>query len=390
MQYLINIYHDDDKNFAEWFKNGLLNIKEVDDLLFTVKKIPNPDSIDFLTLPEKIKQMLRLDKPDIIATVTINEIEIPFFAIEHTISAPLGDHIQQRIPRVIAAAENNVPIFYFVLSEKTNSNGDIYKLENYNFHITDKISKINKTPAILLDYLKEDTKYPNCPSLSEPEISNYFKIILEVMKTIILKKDINILPSILKLISDQWHKTGGDGTLLKFYNNIIKKGKTLEEIKTLELFDYLKNKTLLSKRQIEEIVENLPQRLKSRKDTIIIYATRLIEHSGDPYTGKLASYDYLFCRNDKNVEKRTKNLILVGRDPKTKKIAEIEREFSKTYNDYYLKKDPFKIKKPKNIKESLRIAHALQYGSVYTKQRPLRIYGYFSDMIIFRDAVLMF
>lgn len=393
MHYNIKIYHDDDVNLAEWFKSGLNTLFLHSKINFKIAKIPLPTDIDFLTLPEKIKNMLRLDKTDIISTILIDGIEEPFFAIEHTKSAPAGDHIQQRMARIIAAAENNVPIFYFVLPKKTNIKLQSFKLQPYNYHFTDKITKINNSPAVLIASNSEDKNFPDCPDLEHKDTKSYFKIIKDVLNAKVKDENIFKITSLINILNQQKKYTEGKKTLVEFYYKIIKLGKTLEEIETSDLEKFLTNITSLKKKQIEEIIKNLPPRIKNRRKTLIIYASRLFEHSGDPYPGKLAIYDYAFCRTAKNVEMRSRNLFLIGRTIQNQKrytIDSIEDEFSKKYNDYYFKKDPFKIKKPKNIKESLSIAHALQYGSVYTKQRPLRIYGYFSDMIIFRDAVLMF
>jgi hypothetical protein len=43
-----------------------------------------------------------------------------------------------------------------------------------------------------------------------------------------------------------------------------------------------------------------------------------------------------------------------------------------------------------DIDDQFKISHHLQYGCVFTKIKPLRIFGYFSDMIIFQDAILIF
>ena len=51
------------------------------------------------------------------------------------------------------------------------------------------------------------------------------------------------------------------------------------------------------------------------------------------------------------------------------------------------------IKNPCNVanfNDQFKISHHLQYGCVYTKNKPLRIYGYFCDLLLFKDAVLIF
>ena len=50
----------------------------------------------------------------------------------------------------------------------------------------------------------------------------------------------------------------------------------------------------------------------------------------------------------------------------------------------------FKSTEIKDVKSQFKISHHLQYGCTYTKNKPLRIYGYFCDMMIFKDGVLVF
>ena len=47
---------------------------------FSYKKIPKAGNSEFLNLPEKIKNILRLDKPDIIISKIINKQNYLFFA----------------------------------------------------------------------------------------------------------------------------------------------------------------------------------------------------------------------------------------------------------------------------------------------------------------------
>ena len=91
----------------KWFKKGTQEKYDCD-----FKKIPNPGDPDFLNLPEKLKNILRLDKPDLIIGKVKNNIERPILSIEITKSKPASQHIEQRIPRIIAAAESDVSSIY--------------------------------------------------------------------------------------------------------------------------------------------------------------------------------------------------------------------------------------------------------------------------------------
>ena len=62
----------------------------------------------------------------------------------------------------------------------------------------------------------------------------------------------------------------------------------------------------------------------------------------------------------------------------------------KGYQKYYDVNCPFKSSELENYQSQFKISHHLQYGCTYTKNKPLRIYGYFCDMMIFKDGVLIF
>ena len=97
---------ENELNF-NWFKKGISS-----DFNFTFEKIPNPGDPKFLNLPEKLKNILRLDKPDLIISKKNENIERPILCIEITKSKPASQHIEQRIPRIIAAAESDVCSIY--------------------------------------------------------------------------------------------------------------------------------------------------------------------------------------------------------------------------------------------------------------------------------------
>ena len=67
----------------DWFVKGIKN--EFD---CSFRKIPNPGDPEFLNLPEKLKNILRLDKPDLIISKINHNIERPILSIEITKSIP--------------------------------------------------------------------------------------------------------------------------------------------------------------------------------------------------------------------------------------------------------------------------------------------------------------
>ena len=85
---------------------------------------------------------------------------------------------------------------------------------------------------------------------------------------------------------------------------------------------------------------------------------------------------------------RIKNLVYM---PMKTEINNIVDEFCpKGYHFYWQNKCPFGSDSVPTISKQFAISHHLQYGCVFSKIKPLRILGFFSDMIIFQDSILVF
>ena len=69
------------------------------------EEIPKAGSPDFLNLTEKLKNILRLDKPDIIISTIRDGLEKPLISIELSACKLQSQHIEQRMARIVAAAE---------------------------------------------------------------------------------------------------------------------------------------------------------------------------------------------------------------------------------------------------------------------------------------------
>ena len=119
----------------------------------------------------------------------------------------------------------------------------------------------------------------------------------------------------------------------------------------------------------------------------------------------LAALDYAFCRIGPSVEERDVNLIFI---PGNNEDKYFEKVFStKGYNRFWKNSCPFKyldidrdlsnldqseseILAQKNIKKLNKISHHLEHGCTYSKERPLKMYAHYCDMIVFKDAILTF
>jgi hypothetical protein len=381
---MYKVWHADDENAADWLISGLA-------LSGAAKEsIPNPGSPGFLNLPEVFKKILRLDKPDLILTSDVAGVDIPIVSIELTTTTPQSQHAKQRIPRIIAAAEADVPAIYVIPGQKL-SGGSTYSVGPDLYYGLERIQKLNNIPVFAFHWpsirgvLQNDPKFPNQPSSSAASILDLFSVIKELIIIKAQNTGWSACFSNTFLISEMKKQAAVAATANVVVNNYL----TLEEINTADLGSYLRANSHMSVKRISQTLEALPKRIKSRDKSIIFKpAGRLFEHAGDPYVGMLAFFDYAFCRVGRSVEERSINLIHM---PIKAEVSEIKAEFApKGYYSYWDNKCPFSNPGVPSVAEQFSISHHLQYGCVFNKSKPLRILGYFSDLIVFKDSVLVF
>lgn len=380
------IWHPNDFNSAQWFIHG----SSINGLNWVPSIIPNPGTAEFLNLPEVLKEILRLDKPDLIATLEIGGIDIPVVSIEITTTTPQSQHAKQRVPRLVAASEAGIPSIY-IIPERKRSSGTLYSLGDDLFYGVDRIQQINQVPVFIYAYpdnngvVLHDHTYPNQPDLTSVSIQNAFRTIDAIIQNKIGGNNISTLyanPWISSEVSR--HHTRGARANIRIQNY-----GTLAEIQTTDLNTFLEHNTNMNRNHIDETIRKLPDRIISRRNTIIFRpGGRLFDHANDPYSGMLAFFDYVFCRTGRGVEDRNKNLIYM---PINAHIHNIVDEFSpQGYNKFWTCDCPFRTATIPTIDQQFEISHHLQYGCVFTKIKPLRILGYFSDLIVFQDSMLVF
>ncbi|HJR06621.1 MAG TPA: hypothetical protein VJ842_05140 [Pyrinomonadaceae bacterium] len=384
------IWHADDYNAANWFEAGVAALG----LTWDKVLIPKPGTAEFLNLPEAFKNILRLDNPDIIATLEVNRVDRPVVSVEITTTTPQSQHAKQRVPRLVAAAEADIASIYIIPGKK-RSGGSNYSLGADLYFGTGRIGTINDIPVLVYRYpdisgvLQHSTVYPNQPELTAPDIQDAFTAICTIIRHKLAHP--NSLRNFKNAIAgDIWltNQINAQQTIGSTANVLVSNYSTLIEIDTTALPHYLSTNTAMSGQRISDTINKLPNRILARDRTLIMRASRLFSHAGDPYCGMLAFFDYAFCRSGRSVEDREKNLMFM---PSGTGISRITDEFApRGYNRFWTVKCPLSSINVPSVDAQFNISHHLQYGCVYTKIKPLRIYGYFSDMIIFQDAMLVF
>ncbi|OCY13313.1 MAG: hypothetical protein BEV12_24250 [Microcystis aeruginosa CACIAM 03] len=128
----------------------------------------------------------------------------------------------------------------------------------------------------------------------------------------------------------------------------------------------LLSKMVSDRRASRRMVSDIPDFIRSREQSLIMYPTRVVDHAGDPYVGMLCYYDVAFCRMGESRRERQYNLVAYCNGVKK---SEIEDSMKK----YVENVCPFSA--PIEQKNMLNYSYHLRNGCSHTKTKPVRIYA---------------
>ena len=357
------IYYEGADSIEDWLNSILPNV----DISF--EKLPNKNnSKSFDLLPENIKRLLYLDKPDIIISGKItNDYYKPFVTIELASCTPQYQHALQRFPRMLGSISINCPSFLIMPSEKRgNSNAQPYKRSQAIDYGAFRLMELYSVPAFVLDWPSDENGYlifnkqDNLPPIDCNALDLLKEFLNESLENY---KNENFVSKImgseiveeLKKYSEPRALKNGRPNFDKPSGERSAKSKVkLDLLDTEKLISEIFTKQIISKKERELI----PSKILNRNKSIVMYPTRILEHAGDPYVGMLCYYDIALCRNGPDPINRDYNLIAYCRNLSKNQIKK-----------YW---DRFNINSIENIKQS----------------KPLRIYYEIADLIIFSDGIL--
>ena len=397
------------KGIGKWLvDNTILDNDEIEyeEIVSSDAKVPKK----FHKIPTHIKNILYLDCPDIIVEHNYK----PIFILEVSTGAGSGHCSFQRIPRIIASLEHNIPAFYIyperVLVKRQKGRGWGWdRINPLIFSVLENAMRIHQIPALLFYYpsyfhtdidelslaqknnkgLIRDKKYIDCPDSTNDEMKEMFKAI----NSILIKTKNGIRKT--RFLSAKNINNRKTFMIIEGYNNMQRKNKEWSPITATK-----KVETNIVLKYLKQFVKknyDFGRILKSRENTLIYCADA--KPRTDPYTGSLAALDYLICRNGKTFEDRDLNLAMAWGDfnvkdgniklkgNKSKSIT----SFTDKINDMALNKNKLLLnKKYKNLKghQIPRYFMQMRFGSTFTKNKLIRIFSYFCDIILFHDGVL--
>ena len=402
----INLWVSTDE-IGKWLiKNTIL--KDLDCKLNQFIESDSNNADNFHRLPEAIKRILYLDAVDVI--IEINKK--PIFALEISQEAGSGHNVFQRFARIVAAAENNVPVAYIYPEAKfvSRQSSNTHRWDRLNpniFTALDRVMWIHRSPALFYYYPTEfngnmreipvspkglinDDIFESCPDSSDSEMKEFFKFV-----NIVIAKSINNDNNLL-LINDEYVKERRIWMQEQFSlrNARINRGSphtATMEVPTSSLLKFIK-------KYVSEDYE-IGELLSSREQTII-YQINPTEVRADPYAGVLSSLDYLITRIGEKTEDRSKNLVLAwfkaGYDEEKNEIlvdnahVSINEFMSLVYNvrspnKCLLAYDNFDDLSS-NENNISRYFMQLNHSCRFTKRKDFRIYSVFADAILFKDG----
>lgn len=398
---------------SEGFADFVINKTCLNDRVVVKAKLYESDANkpgSFHTMPDHIKQIMYLDAPDIIVEYNSE----PIFTIEESKEAGTGHNPFQRFARLAASVENNVPALYlYPEAVIINRRDGTTKWDTINPLVMlgmDSIMNIYNMPALLFYYptdyrtcptagfsehlctkgIKYDTdmRFLGCPDSKDPQMLSMFTIIDDIVELVEKNGVVRAREKMLGLRSVQKQR--------RFMQcEYVHKGGN-ESMSPLTATCVIPTEYLLNHlNRYENPTYHIGELLKSRKETLVYKVNASFR--GDPYPGILAAIDYLKCREGKTFEDRKYNLVLCWGDISVDEsnntmevvsdkcsVDDFVKDVQSCSNKNLLAKT-FDELRPGEIP---RYYMQVRYGSMFTKNKHIRVYSYFADAILFKDGAL--
>lgn len=399
---MFTVWHD-----ALGFANHLIEQTSLGSFPVELRRLPKSDASDpatFHAVPQRIKDILYLDAPDVIVTIGAE----PIFSLEISEEAGTGHNAFQRFGRIAAAVENDVPALYIypdaVIVTRDGKHG-WDRLNRTILRALESVMQIHNVPALLFRYPsdftthagdaakapnrfphkglhKVQTKHGHVPDPASGEMRALFEVVNRCV--------------------DLTTRMGAvDGRRALVRQPMVRQRRAW----MAEQYNMLAGDSPLT--ATKEVPSNVVLALLARfhgcayagspligaRPTTVIYDVDA-KFRGDPYPGALAALDYMLCRDGPTFEDRAKNLVLAwGRTTIDGGTMRVDGRAS--VSDFV---EAIQVSERQNLLSrnyaELRDAAIPRYymqvrqGSRYTKAKHIRMYAYFADAILFTDGAL--
>lgn len=380
------------KNFTVWYGESDRAARFVIENTLLAKTSPAPQrrriwptTKSFVNNPSLIQRMLYLDKPDVV--VTLGDPEQPVVGIEFCSEAPTGHDIYQRFARVVAAAELGTPFAYVFPRRKFVARKGGGRWDEYNplaLQALLQVGRFHNVPVLGFLWYEDEQRgkasmgrllcddiYTDLPSRNHPEIKALWQFVNMAIEYAQNNEPFSRMvfsPFYGERERIMWQAYSRRRDLQPEWSPLTSR----EIVRTSQLTRYLRRFGLQTHLK-------LPPDLSARRETVI-YRNEPKTFRGDPYAGALAALDYLECRAGPTKDHRFRNLAVHFSNTS---IADLTDKAQR----YYTHDCPLQFAKSSGKLDRYYMLH-LREGCRYTKQKEIRIFGWFADIIIFKDAVL--
>lgn len=385
-------------------------------------KAPN----DFYKIPDHIRKILYLDCVDIIVEKDNN----PILCIEETKEAGTGHNVTQRFSRIMAALENKVPAIYIqpegvIVSRRTNRvdtdgntimNSKWDPINPFIFAVMERATNLYQIPALFYYYptdiadfrdnpadaphfedkgIRYDSDiihYAGCPDSTDDTIIHMLSAIDEMVGLVERYGVVDYKNHLMgnRIIQEQRAVMNREFVVKSGGANPTDMSPATKAITvpTSYLMNYLS--------QYENATYSVGELLRQRETSVIYQVDSTFR--GDPYAGNLSAIDCLMCRTGSTYEDRDCNLILafgevvVDNDTQTIEIRsrnhvsidDMFRDVQQSSRCNLLVKNYDELRNEQIPRYFMQV----RYGSVYSKNKHVRVYSHLADAILFEDGSL--
>lgn len=341
----------------------------------------------FAENPKLIQDILYLDKPDVL--VTSGRPEEPIVGAEFSAEAPSGHDCFQRIPRVAASVEFGVPFAYLFPERKwvprlSGGRWDLYNPQV--FQVLLHMSRFHGVPALGFMWPGDEEHGAaahgrllcepggHClPAAGEERIQQVWQFVDLAVQHYLANEPFS------RMVYTEFYAQH-EARMWQWFHE---RGGNAREWSPLTSCDTIVGDQDLRRWARAESgvrIPRLPDHLRDREESLVYHAgTR--DFRSDPYAGALIALDYLRCRNGPTRQHRYRNLVLHMPEVSIAQMVGKAQRF-------YERDCPLCLGADEVSANRFYSLH-LREGCRYTKQKEIRTFCAFADMIVFRDGIVI-
>lgn len=343
--------------------------------------------VGFAENPKLIQDILYLDKPDVIVTSGIPEE--PIVGAEFSAEAPSGHDCFQRIPRVAASVEYGIPFAYLFPERKWVERRSGGRWDWYNplvFQVLLRISRMHGVPSLGFMWPGDEEHGDaaqgrllcgpggHClPAAHHPNIEQVWQFVDLAVQHYLDNEPFS------KMVYTEFHAQH-EARMWEWFHARGGSRREWSPLTSCTVIAGLNDLRRWAREASGIWVPRVPDHLRERAESLIYRAGTNTLRS-DPYAGALIALDYLRCRNGPTRQHRFRNLIL--HMPQVS-IGEMVGQAQRFYE-----RDCPLCWGAQDANLSRLYSLHLREGCRYTKQKEIRTFCAFADMIVFKDGIVI-